>query len=403
MTTKSGLYLHVPFCSNKCGYCDFNSWEETRRGPQEQWLATLSQQADTWKQIAAQNGTSLEFDTVFFGGGTPSLLDTKSLLAVGDLVRSFCIEKGAEFTVECNPESLTVEKLEALSAMGVNRISVGIQSFDDVYLERLERKARKVENLRALQLLRDFWKGSWSLDLMFALPGQSADHWRQTLATALEYEPSHLSAYQLTLTTARAKNWDQAGEEGLLEFFDLTEEILEGLGLKRYEVSNFAKPGFESRHNLKYWRLEPFLGLGPGASGLIPASWVGQSGYGFHQKNPNSLEAWNSSSLTPADEIKKLHLRSGLDHVFELLMMGLRLEEGLKKDRFGLLQPTLSESLKEFIRLNYFNDLGHSWAPTGKGLRLLDTLLPSVYQQFEKNLSKDAAQNLDLSIFDPRF
>jgi len=407
MKTRVGLYIHVPFCTNKCGYCDFNSWAETRRAPQLQWLEGVKRQISIWLDKWNRLGCEVEFDSIFFGGGTPSLMDADVLSSLGAFLKSHRANSPLEFTAECNPETLDLEKLDALCEMGVNRLSIGIQSFDDKYLERLERKARRSDNLRALDLVSQKWSGSWSLDLMFALPEQTLDHWQETLDQALFYEPSHLSAYQLTLSTARSLHWKQAGEDELLKFFDLTEEKLFQHSLFRYEVSNFSKPGFESLHNLKYWRIHPFLGVGPGAYGLLSSDLLGdvkdKSLLGYHQKNPSAIEAWLESSKSELAEIQKLEPRSSKDHVFELLMMGFRLNEGVPKSQFGGLESFLEDLFQKPIYSNYINTLGASWVLSPEGLRILDGLLPGIFQKIEDFLKKLGPQDLDLAVFEPKF
>jgi oxygen-independent coproporphyrinogen-3 oxidase len=429
MSQSLGLYVHVPFCVHKCGYCDFNSWAETRRAPQELWLSALQKQLEFWGPRAQAAGKTV--DTIFWGGGTPSLLENDLLIKAGHLLaKNFPSHANLEWSFECNPETLSAEKIEALKAAGATRLSIGIQSFDDVHLERLERRARKKDNLRALEILKNNWSGPWSLDLMFGLPQQSAEHWKQQLQIALDFAPTHISAYQLTLTTARSQHWQQGSESELLEQFDITEELLEGAGLLRYEVSNFAKPGAESRHNLKYWRLEPFLGIGPGASGLLSPSLLTSgvqefsqnqtsnldaalSGrfnplWGAHQKNPDSFETWLKGAGQISCELgQALNPREEKDHLFEMLMMGLRLKAGISISRLkpwavqdeSQLEVVLKEAqVIEFIEVN--NDF---LRVNGQGLRILDHLLPKLFKSFQRNLTKNAPHNLDSAAFDTTF
>lgn len=410
----AALYVHVPFCVHKCGYCDFNSWGETRRGPQELWALALQKQVKFWSQQLRE--TPIQFSSVFFGGGTPSLL-AEDLLAetLHSLKEAFVFAPSAEWTLECNPETLTAEKLGLFDDLGINRISVGLQSFQDHHLERLERHARRKDNFRALELIKAHWRGRWSGDLMFGLPNQTLKDWSTELGELLEFKPSHVSAYQLTLTTERSKNWSQAPEDHLLDFFDLTEERLGREGILRYEVSNFSTPGEESQHNLGYWRMNPFLGLGPGAAGVLSPSFFKtpssrladvsdanpwDSSFGAHQKNPDRFERWIEAAGDSLFELgHALKPRRGRDHLFELLMMGLRLNEGVDLSRLErLLAPgvrlELPTQLSEFIRTG-----GGRLAMTPAGLRILDHLLPKLYDYIEKI----AQPNLDSLPFDPMF
>jgi oxygen-independent coproporphyrinogen-3 oxidase len=368
----------------------------------EKWVEALAKQLRYWSQELARP----TLDTVFLGGGTPSLLENDLLERTGRLIQeNFALGAGCEFTVECNPETLDRAKLASLNAMGANRLSLGIQSFQDNFLERLERHARSGDNERALDLVASHWSGRWSLDLMFGLPGQSSEQWKSDLMRALQYEPKHISAYQLTLTTSRSKSWKQPPEDELLKLFDESEAWLADAGLEHYEVSNFARPGFESRHNLRYWRLEPFLGLGPGAAGLLSASRLSHvtnanfTRFGAHQRQPERFEVWAKQAGQGEFETKQLESRSSADHLAEMMMMGFRLREGLPAARFGSLERLLpklwaQEQELEFITLKQ----GH-WVPTPKGLRILDSLLPRLLAKLEK----DAGRELDLNGIDPTF
>ena len=376
----------------------------------QEWFEAIQRQIDFWshtfEERAKRGLRSPVFDTIFLGGGTPSLLENDLLVAVGlSLAEKLPLAKRLEFTVECNPETLSLQKLEALHAMGANRLSVGIQSFDNTQLERLERRARREHNELALELLSQKWSGRWSMDLMFGLPGQNAPDWKSQLETALAFKPQHISAYQLTLTTERSKSWKQSSEEGLLEMFDEVENRMAQSGLERYEVSNFAVPGQESQHNLKYWRLEPFLGLGPGASGLISPTFLPENSapadrFGFHQKQPDRFEVWAESCGRANSELEShLKKRDVKDHLFEMLMMGLRLKEGVQRARLSGLQSAADKEFETLQRLEFAEIAANSYRMKPKGLRILDSLLPRLFAQFEK----DAGQNLDLLELDPTF
>lgn len=384
----SGLYIHVPFCLHKCGYCDFNSWAETGVSFQKEWLAGIERQIRFWSGRC--QGKS--FDTVFWGGGTPSLLNDKIFSSAMDLIfEHFQIESGAEISVECNPETLDAAKLQNLWTAGVNRISVGIQSFDDIYLKRLERKTSRESNLAVLDLVSKNWKGRWSLDLMFALPEQSLEHWLGELDLALTFDPSHISAYQLTLSTSRSKNWKQAPEDELLEFFVLTEERLSEAGLGRYEISNFARHGYECRHNLHYWNLDPFLALGPGACGLLPTSWVGKQNHsyeqvGFHQRVAPRWEHWLEFAGTEAEVTKWVEPRSSEDHLKELLLMNLRLANGFSLERWGAHQNQALQvfevlKAKGLVENDYLKP--QIWRATSRGAQILDTTIQLAYGLFD--------------------
>jgi oxygen-independent coproporphyrinogen-3 oxidase len=239
---------------------------------------------------------------------------------------------------------------------------------------------------------------------MFGLPEQSLERWEAELRQALAFDPSHISAYQLTLTTARSKNWKQPENETLLEMFEVTEARLAEKGLLKYEVSNYARPGHESRHNLKYWKLEPFIGLGPGASGLLSPEHlrgVAKSGlFGAHQKQPDNFEKWENAAGHELAELGSfLTPRSGPEHLEEILMMGLRLREGLDLSRFEGVFSELKELFKkeqvfENIELN-----GNVARATRQGERVLDSVLQRLFTEMEK--IRPAL--LDSASFDPKF
>lgn len=395
-----GLYVHVPFCVHKCGYCDFNSWAETTRGPQDRWLEALTRQVEYWATRLGR-GPAYAIDTVFFGGGTPSLLEEEVLVKAGRRIRdAFPLAADLEWTFECNPETLNESKISALRESGANRLSVGIQSFRDQHLERLERRARRHDNLRALETLGKHWRGRWSMDLMFGLPGQSMREMEEDLETALGFGPRHLSFYQLTLTTERSKNWRQGGDDELLEMFDRVEARAARAGLLKYETSNFAAPGEESRHNLRYWELRDFLGLGPGASGLLSGSLLGEGDrFGAHQRNPDKFELWCQGAGLESSEKAWFSARSPSDHLMESLMMGLRLKRGIEAGRTGL-APEQRVRLLELPQIaELLEEKSGVWQATPKGERQLDTLLKNLVGELEKS----EFARLDSSQIDPSF
>lgn len=260
-------YVHIPFCAHKCGYCDFAS------------LAGADHLADRYldaleREIGLETGSSpREVETIFIGGGTPTRLDARQLGRLLAMVRrGFPLAPGGEWTVEANPGTLDAEKADVLAAGGVNRISLGAQSFQPALLEALERNHAPEEVARALELVRPRFS-RWSFDLIFGVPGSTAELWRVDLEMALALDPSHLSCYGLVYEkgTALWKQW-QAGqvravdEEVERTMYAHTIDRLGGAGLAMYEISNFARPGHECRHNLVYWANEPYYGVGVGAA-----------------------------------------------------------------------------------------------------------------------------------------
>jgi oxygen-independent coproporphyrinogen-3 oxidase len=262
----SGLYIHIPFCLRKCAYCDFYS--STHIGLIPEYLAALK------REIGLYREEFTSFDTVYFGGGTPSLLRPGQ---VGDILgairKAFVILPGAEITCEVNPADLNREDLKNLHDLGINRLNIGVQSFNDDELLLLGRRHDRRQAMHAIEDARQAGFENIGLDLIYCLPGQDMRQWQATLAQAISLGPAHLSCYELELKThtplgqrlAQGKIV-QPGEDTQREFFLRTSEILEASGFVHYEVSNFAR-GMDkaSRHNQKYWDHTPYLGLGPSA------------------------------------------------------------------------------------------------------------------------------------------
>lgn len=263
----ASLYLHIPFCEKKCLYCDFYSLENLSL--REDFLAALLHEIEMY----AGYGKSTRFTTVFFGGGTPSLLSPEQLGSVLDHLHTFYpIEPDAEITVETNPGTVDRRKLSAYRSLGVNRLSIGIQSFHEQELKFLSRIHDAQQAVACVHDARAAGFDNLSIDLMYALPDQSHDDWRRTLEQAMRLEPDHVSAYGLIvedgtplarLVASGAVSPKPAEEEG--DFYEFTMQFLEEEGFEHYEVSNYARPGRRSQHNYNYWRHVNYLGFGPSA------------------------------------------------------------------------------------------------------------------------------------------
>jgi putative oxygen-independent coproporphyrinogen III oxidase len=264
--TIAGLYVHTPFCRSKCPYCDFYSITATDRVPA--FLAALDNEARLYRD------QFLLFDSLYLGGGTPSLLGEAQLTVLMEtLQRNFAFAPNSEITIEANPDDLTPDKLALYQDLGINRLSLGAQSFDEKELRFLGRRHTAAQTMRALALIRAAGFANLGLDLIYGLPGQTTAAWLKTLETALSFVPEHLSCYQLTLTDdtpmgrmAAAGQVRLPIEETQREFFLLTARFLPERGYRHYEVANFAREEkYRCRHNRKYWTRAPYLGLGPAA------------------------------------------------------------------------------------------------------------------------------------------
>lgn len=263
----AGIYLHIPFCEHKCIYCDFYSIESL--DPVDDFLHALK------REIGARAATSPDdpFSTIFFGGGTPSLLDPAVIGDLLDLLHgTFRIETGAEITLEANPGTVDREKLAGYRAAGVNRISFGVQSFHEDDLRFLTRIHTAEQAVRGVGLAREAGFENVSLDLIFALPGQTMSRWEENLKRAVELRPDHLSAYSLIVEPrtplsrmVRAGQVSPLPVDAEAEMYEFTMQFLRDAGYEHYEVSNYSRPGYRSRHNCGYWNHSNYLGLGPSA------------------------------------------------------------------------------------------------------------------------------------------
>lgn len=330
----AGLYIHIPFCTHACPYCDF-SFELLKEGRVGRLLAALETEA-------ARRGRESPWpdsivDTVFLGGGTPSCLTDSQLDRVFRMVHDFFrVDPDAEVTVEANPETVRTSKLQRLRNLGVNRISIGVQSFSDEILRRLGRSHTADQAVRAIVLAREAGFENVNLDLMFGVPGEAAD-WTDTLERAVSLDPEHVSVYGLTIEPGT--DFARMEEEGVLDLPDEARHVacynealdrLAAAGYRHYEISNLSKPGFACRHNVSCWNGGDYLGLGPSAHSHLD---------GRRQANTRSLADY----LTAVDERgEAVDLDETLtveERIHEYILLGLRSVEGMDarvfRDRFG--------------------------------------------------------------------
>jgi oxygen-independent coproporphyrinogen-3 oxidase len=269
-TEAFSLYLHIPYCQSKCPYCDFNS-HAAASWPEDDYVRALIAEIERRASEAPWAGRRLK--TIFFGGGTPSLFRPESIAAVlGAAEGSFGVERGAEVTLEANPGTVDAAKLGGMRAAGINRISFGAQSFNEARLKFLGRIHGAAETREAVRLAHRAGFERLNLDLIFAVPGQSVDEALDDIAQAAALGPDHISAYNLTFeegtaffTEMKRGRIRPIDSDRQAEFYAAVREELPRRGYKMYEISNYAPPGHEARHNLSYWRLESYLGLGAGA------------------------------------------------------------------------------------------------------------------------------------------
>lgn len=272
MKRPLGIYIHIPFCVRKCKYCDFLSGPAEKE-IQEKYIEMLLEEIEQYKELLDNSRT----ETIFFGGGTPSILDGAEIVRIMDKLRSFGnISKTAEISIEANPGTVTEEKLMLWKKAGINRISFGLQSADDEELKRLGRIHTWEEFKENYHLARNCGFTNINVDLMSALPGQNMDTWKKTMEKVTALEPEHISAYSLIIEEGTPFYEAYANHPELLpteeeerEMYYETKAFLAAKGYERYEISNYAKPGYECRHNLSYWERVDYLGLGLGAASLL--------------------------------------------------------------------------------------------------------------------------------------
>ena len=360
----AGLYVHVPFCTGKCAYCDFFSVTDPVRT--DAWADALLREASL---LGPRFGP---FDTLYLGGGTPSLLDPHTLERVIEgLRRSVRFLPDTEVTLEVNPEDVVPDRLSACVGMGVNRVSMGIQSLDDGALRFLGRRHSAAQARRALDRLLDAGFRTVSVDLIYGIPGQGPEPWLRSLSAVLEQSPQHLSCYELTVSpgtplgrrVASGRVTMPAEHETAALFLD-TSRFLQARGLVHYEISNFARPGHESRHNRKYWRRAPYLGLGPGAhSFLPPVRWW----------NPSCLDRWTGAlerGRPPAEGRERL---TPEQEILERLWLGFRTREGVAADLLDGLTGA-DRIAGELERSGLVTRRGLSLVPTTQGFLVSDSL-----------------------------
>ncbi|MGH7305482.1 MAG: radical SAM family heme chaperone HemW [Candidatus Rokuibacteriota bacterium] len=317
-----GFYVHVPFCAKRCGYCSFNT-APLEDGAMARYLEALHREIDLLGRIAWSPRVRLS--TIFLGGGTPSLMAAEDMAATLDRIRArFNVAADAEITVECNPESVTRDKLAGYSAAGVNRLSLGVQSLDDSILPQLGRLHDARGARAAFEAARAAGCDNLSVDLMYGLPGLDPDGWTRAVEAVLDWKPDHLSAYGLTLDAGSL--WGAAGVDGLptedaqIDQYWRLARAAAARGLEHYEISNYARPGYRSRHNQIYWHAAEYLAAGPGACGF-----VGRMRYANLKATPRYCQTLAGDALPVASSE---HL-SERQRLAERLILGLRTADGI--------------------------------------------------------------------------
>ncbi len=327
-TDMRGLYIHIPFCIKKCNYCDFCSFPDIPDIKRKEYLSKLEAEISSYKRKE-----KIKLETVFFGGGTPTLLNEDEILSLGDAIRqSFDIDHVVEFTVEANPKTLTAEKIEAFKRIGANRFSIGLQSIHDREQKLLGRVHDLRDFVESYELLISHGINNLNVDLMYGIPEQTKTSFLESLSFVISLNIAHVSVYGLMLEEGtpffeRQRELLLPHEDAEAEMYYSAAECLKKAGYRHYEISNYAKPEFESKHNLKYWRDEEYIGVG-----IAAYSYFENVRYG----NTDKLEEYLSDDFS---ERRKSEIIDESEREYEYSMLRLRLADGIKlsdyKKAFG--------------------------------------------------------------------
>ena len=368
-----GVYLHIPFCKSRCSYCDFATDVYKSGEIVDRYVDALTSEIlaahDEKNPPANAGGSDLSIDTIYFGGGTPSLLTPLQLEKILSAVdKQFAVQPELELTVEMNPATVTLEKLKDYRSLGVNRASFGVQTFDDTELKRLARGHNAEDARMTFRLLRDAGFENISFDLIAGLPRQTLADWERNLDEALTLQPEHLSLYLLEIhdgtplaTQVRDGRQPMPDEDLAAEMYELMLDKVTAAGYAQYEISNFARTGFESRHNTKYWRLEPVYGFG-----------VSAHSFDGSQRYANERDTAKYVSLIEGSGGAEV-MREQIDAASEFIFLGLRLNKGIDaaeyKTHFGIdLHEKYSAELNEIRDAGLIETDGRNFRLTRRGM-----------------------------------
>lgn len=363
------LYVHIPFCVRKCQYCDFLS------GPSDEETKDRYIEALLKEIRAAEHTEDYEIVSVFIGGGTPSALKAEAIASImRTLQEQFFFCEDAEVTIEANPGTVDLEKLTIYRNVGINRLSLGLQSTDAEELKLLGRIHSYEEFLKSYEWAREAGFSNINIDLMFAIPGQTGEAWRQHLYQVAELNPEHISAYSLIIeegTPFAEQNLDLPDEDTEYQMYEDTAEILERYGYRQYEISNYAKQGYMCRHNAGYWQRREYLGFGLGASSLYG---------GMRFSNTRRMQEYLKESRNP-DQIRKdvtVLLRN--ERIEEFMFLGLRMTEGISEKKFEenfdvRLMDVYGNILQKYEETGFMEHIETKWRLTRKGIHVSNHIL----------------------------
>ena len=363
------LYVHIPFCVRKCQYCDFLS------GPSDEETKDRYIEALLKEIRAAEHTEDYEIVSVFIGGGTPSALKAEAIASImRTLQEQFFFCEDAEVTIEANPGTVDLEKLTIYRNVGINRLSLGLQSTDAEELKLLGRIHSYEEFLKSYEWAREAGFSNINIDLMFAIPGQTGEAWRQHLYQAAELNPEHISAYSLIIeegTPFAEQNLDLPDEDTEYQMYEDTAEILERYGYRQYEISNYAKQGYMCRHNAGYWQRREYLGFGLGASSLYR---------GMRFSNTRRMQEYLKESRNPDQIRKDVTVLSRNERIEEFMFLGLRMTEGISEKKFEenfdvRLMDVYGDILQKYEETGFMEHIETKWRLTRKGIHVSNHIL----------------------------
>ena len=363
------LYVHIPFCVRKCQYCDFLS------GPSDEETKDRYIEALLKEIRAAEHTEDYEIVSVFIGGGTPSALKAEAIASImRTLQEQFFFCEDAEVTIEANPGTVDLEKLTIYRNVGINRLSLGLQSTDAEELKLLGRIHSYEEFLKSYEWAREAGFSNINIDLMFAIPGQTGEAWRQHLYQVAELNPEHISAYSLIIeegTPFAEQNLDLPDEDTEYQMYEDTAEILERYGYRQYEISNYAKQGYMCRHNAGYWQRREYLGFGLGASSLYR---------GMRFSNTRRMQEYLKESRN-SDQIRKdVTVLSRNERIEEFMFLGFRMTEGISEKKFEenfdvRLMDVYGDILQKYEETGFMEHIETKWRLTRKGIHVSNHIL----------------------------
>jgi len=363
------LYVHIPFCVRKCQYCDFLS------GPSDEETKDRYIEALLKEICAAEHTEDYEIVSVFIGGGTPSALKAEAIASImRTLQEQFFFCEDAEVTIEANPGTVDLKKLTIYRNVGINRLSLGLQSTDAEELKLLGRIHSYEEFLKSYEWAREVGFSNINIDLMFAIPGQTGEAWRQHLYQVAELNPEHISAYSLIIeegTPFAEQNLDLPDEDTEYQMYEDTAEILERYGYRQYEISNYAKQGYMCRHNAGYWQRREYLGFGLGASSLYR---------GMRFSNTRRMQEYLKESRNPDQIRKDVTVLSRNERIEEFMFLGLRMTEGISEKKFEenfdvRLMDVYGDILQKYEETGFMEHIETKWRLTRKGIHVSNHIL----------------------------